>query len=68
MHSSIGFISISYPSNGSSVRRFAPNRERLMAGECKAVFFESAFYEEAYRGIVLMREADTSPCSEAFHG
>ncbi len=68
MHSSIGFISISYPSNGSSVRRFAPDRERLMAGECKAVFFASAFYEGAYRGIALMRLADITSCIETFHG
>ena len=68
MQSSIGFISISYPSNGSSVRRFAPDRERLMAGECEIVFCESAFYEEAYRGIVLMLEADITSCIETFHG
>jgi hypothetical protein len=68
MQSLIGFISISYPFNVSSVRRFAPNRERLMAGECEIVFCESAFYEEAYRGIVLMLEADITSCIETFHG
>ena len=68
MQSSIGFISISYPSNGSSVRRFAPDRERLMAGECETVFFESAFYEEAYRGTALMRLADITLSIETFHG
>ena len=68
MQSLIGFISISYPFNVSSVRRFAPNRERLMAGECEIVFCESAFYEEAYRGTALMRLADITSCTETFHG